>query len=69
MFWLTTAVACGVPTITGALKPHFRDCGWPVDPTRSLPEVGQLVRKAIPRLTQRLQPQTSRCDLAEFRRV
>jgi len=58
--------AFAVPTITGELKRHFRDHGWLVRPTRELQEVGQSVRKALPTLTQRLQRQPSRRDLAEF---
>jgi RNA polymerase sigma-B factor len=62
----TSFAAFAVPTITGELKRHFRDCGWLVRPTRSLQEVGQLVRNATPILTQRLQRQPSTSDLAEF---
>jgi RNA polymerase sigma-B factor len=58
--------AFAVPTITGELKRHFRDCGWMVRPTRSLQEIGQSVRNAVPLLAQRLQRQPSRRDLADF---
>jgi RNA polymerase sigma-B factor len=61
-----TFAAYAVPTITGELKRHFRDCGWLVRPTRSLQEVGASVRRAIPTLAQRLQRQPSSADLAEF---
>lgn len=64
-----TFAAYAVPTITGELKRHFRDYGWLVRPTRSLQEVGQSVRSAIPTLTQRLQRQPSRSDLADFLEV
>ncbi|MEO8556788.1 MAG: sigma-70 family RNA polymerase sigma factor [Actinomycetota bacterium] len=57
--------AFAVPTITGELKRHFRDHGWLVRPTRELQEVGQSVRHALPTLTQRLQRQPSRRELAE----
>lgn len=62
----TSFAAFAVPTITGELKRHFRDYGWLVRPTRSVQEVGQLVRNAIPTLTQRLQRQPSRRELADF---
>ena len=58
--------AFAVPTITGELKRHFRDHGWLVRPTRELQEVGHSVRNALPTLTQRLQRQPSRGDLADF---
>jgi RNA polymerase sigma-B factor len=61
-----TFAAYAVPTITGELKRHFRDCGWLVRPTRSLQEVGQSLRTALPTLSQRLQRQPSRSDLADF---
>jgi RNA polymerase sigma-B factor len=61
-----TFAAYAVPTITGELKRHFRDCGWLVRPTRSLQEVGASVRSAIPTLAQRLQRQPSSADLADF---
>ena len=61
-----TFAAYAVPTITGELKRHFRDCGWLVRPTRSLQEVGQQVRTALPTLAQRLQRHPSRSDLADF---
>ena len=61
-----TFAAYAVPTITGELKRHFRDCGWLVRPTRSLQEVGQSVRAAKPTLAQHLQRQPSRSDLADF---
>lgn len=61
-----TFAAYAVPTITGELKRHFRDCGWLVRPTRSLQEVGASVRRAIPTLAQRLQRQPTSADLAEF---
>ena len=61
-----TFAAYAVPTITGELKRHFRDCGWLVRPTRSLQEIGQSVRTAMPTLAQRLQRQPSRSDLAAF---
>jgi len=61
-----TFAAYAVPTITGELKRHFRDCGWLVRPTRSLQEVGQSVRTALPTLAQHLQRQPSRSDLADF---
>ena len=61
-----TFAAYAVPTITGELKRHFRDCGWLVRPTRSLQEVGQSLRAALPTLSQRLQRQPSRSDLADF---
>jgi RNA polymerase sigma-B factor len=61
-----TFAAYAVPTITGELKRHFRDCGWLVRPTRSLQEVGASVRRAIPTLAQQLQRQPTSADLAEF---
>jgi RNA polymerase sigma-B factor len=61
-----TFAAYAVPTITGELKRHFRDCGWLVRPTRSLQEVGASVRSAVPTLAQRLQRQPSSTDLADF---
>lgn len=61
-----TFSAYAVPTITGELKRHFRDCGWLVRPTRSLQEVGQSLRSAMPTLTHRLKRPPSRCELADF---
>jgi RNA polymerase sigma-B factor len=61
-----TFVGYAMPTIIGELKRHFRDCGWLVRPTRSLQEVGQSLRAAMPTLTQSLQRHPSRSDLAEF---
>jgi RNA polymerase sigma-B factor len=62
----TSFAAFAVPTITGELKRHFRDFGWLVRPTRSLQEVGQRVRTAMPTLAQDLQRQPSTPDLAEY---
>ncbi len=61
-----TFTAYAVPTITGELKRHFRDCGWLVRPTRSMQEVGASIRAAIPTLTQRLSREPSSSDLADF---
>lgn len=61
-----TFAAYAVPTITGELKRHFRDCGWLVRPTRSMQEIGQSIRVAIPTLTQRLHRHPSSADLANF---
>jgi len=61
-----TFAAYAMPTIIGELKRHFRDCGWLVRPTRSLQDVGQSLRAAMPTLAQSLQRHPSRSDLADF---
>jgi RNA polymerase sigma-B factor len=44
--------AYAVPTITGEVKRHFRDCGWAVRPPRRLQELRVKVTEAEDRLTQ-----------------
>jgi RNA polymerase sigma-B factor len=40
-----------VPTITGEIKRHFRDCTWAVRPPRHLQDLSLLVDRAITRLS------------------
>lgn len=56
--------AYAVPTITGELKRHFRDCAWLVRPTRSLQELARAARDAGPPLVQELRRQPTRTELA-----
>lgn len=56
--------AYAVPTITGELKRHFRDCAWLVRPTRSLQELARAARDAAPPLVQELRRQPTRTELA-----
>lgn len=44
--------AYAVPTITGEVKRHFRDCGWAVRPPRRLQELRIALTEAEDRLTQ-----------------
>ena len=44
--------AYAVPTITGEVKRHFRDCGWAVRPPRRLQELRTALTEAEDRLTQ-----------------
>lgn len=60
----TTFAAYAVPTITGELKRHFRDCSWLVRPTRSLQELARAAREAAPALVQELRRQPSKAELA-----
>lgn len=56
--------AYAVPTISGELKRHFRDCGWLVRPPRSLQELGQAVRTMTPQLFQRLRREPTTAEIA-----
>ena len=43
-----------VPTISGEVKRHFRDCGWTVRPPRRIQELQSRISSASPELAQRL---------------
>lgn len=60
----TGFAAYAIPTITGELRRHFRDCAWLVRPTRSLQELARAAREASPVLAQELQRQPTEGDLA-----
>ncbi|WP_161988708.1 sigma-70 family RNA polymerase sigma factor [Pedococcus bigeumensis] len=46
--------AYAMPTISGEVKRHFRDCGWSVRPPRRLQEVGALMTAQEEQLAHRL---------------
>jgi RNA polymerase sigma-B factor len=54
-----------VPTISGALKHHFRDQGWMVHPPRRIKEVRLRIRAATDLLTQQLRHAPTVTDLAD----
>ena len=58
-------VAYAMPTISGEVKRHFRDCGWAVRPPRRLQEVRAELAVEEARLTQRLQRDPTMAELAD----
>lgn len=58
-------VAYAMPTITGEVKRHFRDCVWAVRPPRRLQEIRAMLPEAEERLTQRLRRAPSTDEMAE----
>jgi RNA polymerase sigma-B factor len=57
--------AYAMPTISGEVKRHFRDCGWSVRPPRRLQEVRALLGAEEEALTQRLHRTPTRDEVAE----
>jgi RNA polymerase sigma-B factor len=57
--------AYAMPTITGEVKRHFRDCGWSVRPPRRLQEVRALLGAEEEQLTQRLHRLPTRDEVAD----
>jgi RNA polymerase sigma-B factor len=47
----TAFSSCALPSILGALKRHYRDCGWAVRPPRALQELALRVRRINDELT------------------
>jgi RNA polymerase sigma-70 factor (sigma-B/F/G subfamily) len=62
----TAFSAFAVPTITGAIKRHFRDQGWALHPPRRVKELRLRIRGASDLLTQRLCHAPGVRDLAEY---
>ena len=58
-------VAYAMPTISGEVKRHFRDCGWAVRPPRRLQEVRAELAVEEARLRQRLQRDPTMAELAD----
>ncbi len=54
-----------LPTITGEIKRHFRDCGWTIRPPRRLQELRVVLRVEEERLLQRLGRSPTTEELAE----
>jgi RNA polymerase sigma-B factor len=65
----TSFLAYAVPSIRGALKRHFRDCGWTVRPPRRVQEMQQQIREAEEELTQRLARSPRTREVAAHLRV
>lgn len=61
--------AYAIPTISGELKRHFRDCGWAVRPPRRLQELRISMRGHIERATQELGRVPGRGDIARLMQV
>lgn len=61
--------AYAIPTISGELKRHFRDCGWAVRPPRRLQELRIAMRGHAERATQELGRVPGRGDLAHLMQV
>ncbi|MBT9257415.1 sigma-70 family RNA polymerase sigma factor [Phycicoccus sp. MAQZ13P-2] len=59
-------VAFAVPTITGELKRHFRDCGWVVRPPRRVQELRAEVVVAEESLRHRLGREATVAEIAEL---
>ena len=57
--------AYAMPTISGEVKRHFRDCGWSVRPPRRLQEVRALLGAEEEELTQQLHRTPTRDELAD----
>lgn len=58
-------VAYAMPTISGEVKRHFRDCVWAVRPPRRLQEVRAMLADAEERLTQSLHRTPSTDEMAD----
>jgi RNA polymerase sigma-B factor len=58
-------VAYAMPTISGEVKRHFRDCGWSVRPPRRLQEVRALLSAEDERLTQVLRRSPTTDEVAD----
>ena len=58
-------VAYAMPTISGEVKRHFRDCGWSVRPPRRLQEVRALLSAEHERLTQVLRRSPTTDEVAD----
>jgi RNA polymerase sigma-B factor len=56
--------AYAMPTVSGEVKRHFRDCGWSVRPPRRLQEVRALLGAEEEQLTQRLHRIPTRDEVA-----
>ena len=61
--------AYAVPTISGEVKRHFRDCGWTVRPPRRLQEFKSRLAAEEEHLLQELHREPTLADLAEALRV
>ncbi|NYG05804.1 RNA polymerase sigma-B factor [Phycicoccus badiiscoriae] len=57
--------AYAMPTISGEVKRHFRDCGWSVRPPRRLQEVRALLGAEEEQLAQQLHRTPTRHEVAE----
>ena len=57
--------AYAMPTISGEVKRHFRDCGWSVRPPRRLQEVRALLGAEEEQLTQQLHRTPTPDEVAE----
>jgi RNA polymerase sigma-B factor len=57
--------AYAMPTISGEVKRHFRDCGWAVRPPRRLQEVRALLGAEEEQLTQQLHRAPTREEVAD----
>jgi RNA polymerase sigma-B factor len=58
-------VGFAVPTITGVLKRHFRDCGWVVRPPRQTQELASIMWRQWPTVAQQMGAMPRARDLAE----
>lgn len=58
--------AYAMPTISGEVKRHFRDCGWSVRPPRRLQEVCALLGAEEEQLTQQLHRTPTRDEVADW---
>lgn len=55
-----------VPTITGLLRRHFRDCGWAVKVPRRVKELHPVINAATQELGQQLQRCPNASEIAEY---
>jgi len=58
-------LAYAVPSILGAIRKHFRDCGWTVRPPRRIQEAHQLIARLRPELVQQLGREPTVRELGE----
>lgn len=58
-------IAYALPTVSGEVKRHFRDCGWAVRPPRRLQEVRALLGAEEDQLTQRLRRVPTTDEMAD----
>jgi RNA polymerase sigma-B factor len=58
-------VAYAIPTMSGEIKRHFRDCGWSVRPPRRLQEIRGRIGPAEERLRQRLHREPTEVEIAD----